>query len=489
MRNKPTYEALEKKIKELEQKNAELMAGCAINSKKEPAVEFEPKKIPEKEPKSLDLNSMVNIEEIQSIMDEFHHLTHMVTAVLDIKGNVIESTGWQDICLNFHRKHPQTAKNCTQSDLYLSDKLKPGEYADYKCKNGLWDVVTPLYVGTEHLANIYTGQFFYDDDEIDENTFINQAKKYGFDKDAYMEAFQRIPRYSRETIQHLMKFLVKFTTYVSRIGLLNIELTNEVSERKKLESELEKRIHQRTAQLEETNKELETFTYSVSHDLKAPLRGIDGYSRLLVEEYADKLDDEGLFFLNNVWQSAKQMNQLIEDLLAYSRMERKELYHATIDLKSLIQNLLDQRSHDIEQCQIKITIDLPFETIKSDTETLRQVLTNYLDNAIKYAKKGFPNAVAIGGRQDKAYWTLWVKDSGVGFDPKYIDRIFEIFQRLHRTEEYPGTGVGLAIVRKAAARIGGRVRANSAPGKGSTFYLDIPKKETQRHRRIRNESK
>ncbi|WP_320044742.1 PocR ligand-binding domain-containing protein [uncultured Desulfobacter sp.] len=146
----------------MEQENAELMAGGAIHSKKHPAVE-----IAEEPNKVLDLKSMVNIEEFQSVMDEFHHLTHMVTAVLDIKGNVIEATGWQDICLNFHRKHPETAKNCTQSDLYLSDKLKPDEYADYKCKNGLWDVVTPLYVGTEHLGNIYTGQFFYDDDEID----------------------------------------------------------------------------------------------------------------------------------------------------------------------------------------------------------------------------------------------------------------------------------------------------------------------------------
>ena len=238
---------------------------------------------------------------------------------------------------------------------------------------------------------------------------------------------------------------------------------------------LEAMIKKRTAEINAKNKELEMFTYSVSHDLKAPLRGIDGYSRLLVEEYSDKLDEDGLFFLNNVRQGTTQMNTLIEDLLAYSRMERKQLHHTSIDLKSLIDNLVDQRTHDIEQCQITLKIAVPFHTIKSDTETLRQVLTNYLDNAIKYSKKDASGTVTIGGSQTDDHWTLWVKDDGIGFDPKYLDRIFDIFQRLHRVEEYPGTGIGLAIVRKAVERIGGRVRANSAPGKGSTFYLDIPK--------------
>jgi len=240
---------------------------------------------------------------------------------------------------------------------------------------------------------------------------------------------------------------------------------------------LEELVDQRAAEIKLKNKELETFTYSVSHDLKAPLRGIDGYSRLLEEEYSDKLDEEGLFFLNNIRQGTAQMNKLIEDLLAYSRMERKELHLVSIDLNSLIENIIAQRAHDLEQNQINLTINLPFATVESDMETMRQVLANFIDNAIKYSKKDTAGMVSIGGSQSDDCWTLWVKDSGIGFDPKYIDRIFDIFQRLHRVEEYPGTGVGLAIVRKAVNRIGGTVRANSSPGKGSTFYLDIPKNQ------------
>ena len=256
----------------------------------------------------------------------------------------------------------------------------------------------------------------------------------------------------------------------------------DITERKNVEHELathrehlEELVEQRTAEIKSVNKELETFTYSVSHDLKAPLRGIDGYSRLLLEEYSDKLDDEGKYFLNNVREGAVQMSKLIEDLLSYSRMERKELHHGTIDLTSLIDGIIRQRAHDIEERKIEMRVDVPFQTIESDTETLRQVLANYLDNAIKYSKPETEGTVTIGGAQGDQYWSIWVKDSGIGFDPKYLDRIFEIFQRLHRVEEYPGTGVGLAIVRKAVERIGGRVRANSSPGKGSTFYLDIPK--------------
>jgi ligand-binding sensor protein len=225
MHEKLTYEELEQRVKDLEQENLELLKETA---------EIESEMIPE----DIDLKSIINVDEIQSILDEFHYLTNMVTALLDTKGEVIESTGWQDICTKFHRAHPETAHNCTKSDLYLAKNLKPGEYIDYKCQNGLWDVVTPLYVGKKHLGNIFTGQFFYDDENVDENFFIKQAEKYGFEKDSYLEAFRRIPRYNKDTIDHLMSFLVKFTTYISKIGLVNIKLEKEITERKQAEKAL-----------------------------------------------------------------------------------------------------------------------------------------------------------------------------------------------------------------------------------------------------------
>jgi len=242
MSKKPTYEELEQRVRELEQEKLQSFRtkNPTINGGKHPIHKIELRMDPEINIFGIDLGSIINAEEIQSIMDDFCYLTKMVTAILDLKGNLIETTGWQDICTKFHRKNSKTAHNCTESDLFLAKNLKPGEYVDYKCKNGLWDVVTPLYVGTRHLGNIYTGQFFYDDDEIDEDLFLKQAELYGFDRESYMDAFRRIPRYSRETIHHLMGFLVKFTTYISKISLAKIQLEKEIKHRKKAEGSLQK---------------------------------------------------------------------------------------------------------------------------------------------------------------------------------------------------------------------------------------------------------
>ncbi|GAB6146951.1 PocR ligand-binding domain-containing protein [Desulfocicer niacini] len=261
-----------------------------------------------------------------------------------------------------------------------------------------------------------------------------------------------------------------------------LAVSKDITERKKNENELkeyrehlEELVRQRTEALEAKNKEMETFTYSVSHDLKAPLRGIDGYSRLLQEDYIDKLDEEGRLFLNNVRQSAAQMNQLIEDLLAYSRMERREVQPAEIDLRALIDGLIGHRTFDFETKQIDVSVNLPFQNMQSDMATMRQVLTNFLDNAVKFSREKPPKTIEIGGEDDENYWTLWVKDNGIGFDQKYTDRIFEIFQRLHRAEDYPGTGIGLAIVKKAVERVGGCCWAESSRGEGATFFIKIPK--------------
>lgn len=261
-----------------------------------------------------------------------------------------------------------------------------------------------------------------------------------------------------------------------------LSVAKDITERKQIENELkdyrehlEELVRQRTEALEAKNKEMETFTYSVSHDLKAPLRGIDGYSRLLQEDYIDKLDEDGRLFLNNVRQSAAQMNQLIEDLLAYSRMERREIQPTEIDLRSLIDGLIGHRTFDFETKQIDVAVNLPFQNIQSDIATIRQVLTNFLDNAVKFSRGQPPKTIEIGGEDGENNWTLWVKDNGIGFDQQYTDRIFEIFQRLHRAEDYPGTGIGLAIVKKAVERVGGWCWAESSLGEGATFFIKIPK--------------
>ena len=184
----------------------------------------------------FDLKEVLDQQRIQAIMDDFHSLTGMVTAIVDLEGNILESTGWQELCTRFHRAHPVTSRYCTESDLALAETLEPGQYADYHCKNGLRDVVTPLYIRNHHVGNIYTGQFFYEDDAVDEARFIEQARRHGFAEEEYLEALRRIPRYSRETIAHLMGFLVRMTEHISQIGLKNLELARESRFRQAAES-------------------------------------------------------------------------------------------------------------------------------------------------------------------------------------------------------------------------------------------------------------
>jgi PAS domain S-box-containing protein len=228
--------------------------------------------------------------------------------------------------------------------------------------------------------------------------------------------------------------------------------------------------------LEEINEELETFTYSVSHDLKAPLRGIDGYSQLLIEDFQNELSPEALSFLTTIRKSTQQMNLLIEDLLAYSRMERKDFKSESTAIFVLVNRIMQQFTKQLEENKATIINTLPLSLrLPLDKEGFELVIRNLIDNAIKFSANTKKPQIEVGCVENSTTWIIFVKDNGLGFDMKYHDRIFQIFQRLHLAEEYKGTGIGLAMVNKALQRMNAKIWAESELNKGATFYIEIKK--------------
>jgi PAS domain S-box-containing protein len=280
-----------------------------------------------------------------------------------------------------------------------------------------------------------------------------------------------------------LRFLLSSADLIELSGRKRILVaSSDITERKRAEeslnrlnAELEQRVANRTAALDAKARELETFAYSVAHDLKAPLRGIEGYSRLLLEDHLERLDGEGRAFLGAIRESTERMNQLIDDLLAYSRIERRAFSAEPIELRPLVETLVEERRTEFEERRISFTMEVNGSVVIADTAGLSQALRNYLDNAIKFTSEAREPRIEVGAEETEKSCRLWVRDNGVGFDMKFHDRIFEIFQRLHPLEDYPGTGVGLAIVRKAIERMGGKVWAESEPGRGATFYLEVRK--------------
>ena|GEM_PF-2751500 len=239
----------------------------------------------------------------------------------------------------------------------------------------------------------------------------------------------------------------------------------------KLNDELELKILQRTAQLEAAVKELEAFSYSVSHDLRAPLRALDGFARILLEDYSTKLDDEGKRFLNIIMINSKKMGVLIDDLLAFSRLNQQEVNVSKIDMGAMASSIYNELVQEKDKTEFIIR-DLP-ET-KGDTSLMRQVWRNLIGNALKFSSHNEKPIIEIGGYTDSNECIFFIKDNGVGFDMKYSGKLFGVFQRLHKDTEFEGTGVGLAIVQRIIHRHGGRIWAEGKVNEGAEFYFTLP---------------
>lgn len=418
---------------------------------------------PEGDVSSLELIDVLDLEAIQPLFDDLARLTGILLAIVDLKGNVLVTTPWQDICAKFHRVHPESCKNCVESDCQLSAGVPAGELKIYKCKNNMWELATPIMLGSRHIGNLFTGQYLFDDDPVDPDVFIAQARKYGFVEAEYLAALHRVPRVSRERVESFMRAYSKLASVLSSVGLSRVKLAQSMAESTRANAELKASIA-----------ELERFAYSVSHDLRAPLRHLEGFLTLLARRSYAALDEQGKHYIDNTLQASQRMGRLIDELLQFSRLGRAEMRKILVDPNPIVDAVTKELEPESRDRVIRWRIEeLP--PVMADPTMLRQVFANLLGNALKFTRRRDVAEIRVGfctGENGEP--VISVEDNGAGFDMRYPDKLFQVFQRLHGEDEFEGTGIGLANVRRIVERHGGAVWAEGDVNAGAKFHFSLP---------------
>jgi signal transduction histidine kinase len=292
----------------------------------------------------------------------------------------------------------------------------------------------------------------------------------------------RVPKTSEDEIGVLVDafngMLAEIGSRTEGLERSNRQLEQAEERLRTLNAELEQRVAARTVELEGANKDLEGFSYSVSHDLRAPIRAITGFSSLLVEDHGGALDAEALRKLGIIKSEAERMGRLIDDLLAFSRLGRKALRPESLDMTDFARRAFERVCPPEQAARIEFRLGTT-PRAWGDPGLFEQVWTNLLSNAVKFSSKNDRAVIEVGGLRDAAEHVYFVRDNGAGFDPSHAARLFGVFQRLHHDHEFPGTGVGLALVHKIVTRHGGRIWADAGVGEGATFHFTVPKQPTE----------
>ncbi|OSM00011.1 PocR ligand-binding domain-containing protein [Magnetofaba australis] len=449
-----------------------------------------------------------DIPVLTRICEGFTRMTGSTTALLSLDGHVHIATGWQPVCMQFHRVNPGTAQRCTESDTILAGQLKEGnQYNVYQCKNGLVDVAAPIRVRGEHMANFFIGQFLFQAPDTD--YFHQQARQFGLDEPAYFEALSQVPIISREEVKRRMAFLVELTEVIAQMGVSKLDA---LMFEEKYRAELEKQVQDRTRELQRNVQELNTlqeklseqldsrealnselrrakeradasnrakseFLANMSHEIRTPLNTIMGMGELLLEETQSTQCRDHLMVMHSAGEA---LMSLINDILDLSKIEAGQLAleQCAFDLYELGVTTLKIFQFKSEQERV-VALDFYYDPelpqfVVGDRQRIRQVLINLLGNARKFTRSG---GVWMGLSAVADERVLFeVVDTGIGIAVDKMERIFRPFEQADNSvaRQYGGTGLGLSISRRLVEALGGMLRAESEEGRGSVFSFSIP---------------
>ena len=433
---------------------------------------------------TLELSDILDIKNIQDIMDKFYALTGIGVSIIDLKGKVLVAAGWQDICVNFHRAHPATLKHCQTSDLVFSTEVAPGEFKLYKCRNNLWHTVTPIFVGDQHLGNLFLGQFLFKEDALDVEFFRAQARHYGFDEEAYLDALHKVSRWDRKTVDLVMQFYSHFASLISTLSWSNLKLART------LQAEEQSRIEREKlqAQLLQAQKmeSIGIMAGGVAHDFNNLLQTMSGNIEFLLQ---NKTPDHPEFSrLQTISRSIERSARLVQQLLLAGR--KAKFQKVQVNLNKELQEVFKVLERVIpKMVALELHLDPHIRPIAADPVQIEQVLLNLANNAVDAMPQGGRLAFETRnveldeafvkmhpGADPGKHVLLSVTDTGSGMDRETLNHIFDPFFTTKETGK--GSGLGLATAYGIVNAHGGYIQCYSEPGQGTTFKIFFPAQES-----------